>query len=109
MTTTNKFDMIDESVKKMLSDGKIDASDIPELVLLVTKLSASEIVPRRTEEFAEQIDQLYVFIMNKYSLYPKNREERLLFDKLFKSSVKLVLYQPILRNKCDSFWGGLCR
>lgn len=106
---TNKFDMIDASVKKMMSDGKIDLTDIPEMVLLVTKLSASEIIPRTTEEFGAQIDELYVFIMNKYSLFPKNREERQLFDKMFKSSVKLILYQPILRSKCDSFWGGLCR
>ena len=105
----SKFDMIDASVKKMMSDGKIDATDIPELVLLITKLSASEIIPRTTEEFGEQINELYVFIMNKYSLFPKDREERQLFDRMFKSSVKLILYQPILRNKCDSFWGGLCR
>jgi hypothetical protein len=105
----NPYDAIDVSIKKMMSDGKIDASDIPEMVLLVTKLSANTFVPKNTEDLGKNIDELYTFIMNKYNLYPKNQDDRALFDKLFKSSLQLVLYQPLVKSKCDKFWGGLCR
>ena len=104
----NKYTFIDESVKRMLSDGKIDSSDIPELVMLISQLSTETFVPKSTEDLGKHIDELYVYIMNKYSLFPKDKEERALFDKLFKVSVQLVLYQPIIKNKCDAFWGGLC-
>ena len=105
----NKYAIIDESVKKMLHDGKIDASDIPELVMLLTRLNATTTVPRSTEDLRKQIDEMYVFIMHKYDLFPKDPADRDLFDKLFQSSVKLILYQPIIKSKCDNFWGGLCR
>jgi hypothetical protein len=104
------YDIIDVSIQKMMSDGKIDSSDIPELVMLITKLSAEDtVVPSSTEDLGRRIDEMYVFLMNKYDLYPKDMNERLLFDKLFRSSVRLVLYQPVIKSKCDNFWSGLCR
>jgi hypothetical protein len=42
--------------------------------------------------------------MKKYNLYPTNVTDRENFDKLFQSSVKLILYQPIIENKCRQFW-----
>jgi hypothetical protein len=103
----NKFDIIDASVKKMLSDGKIDQYDIPELILLLTKLTSENFLPKTTDDLNQQINELYDYVMRKYDLYPKNPEERATFDKVFKSSVKLVLYQPILQSKCQKFWGSL--
>lgn len=100
----NNYEFIDNSVKKMLSDGKIDQYDIPELILLLTELSNKQFVPKSTEDLNTQINELYAYVMKKYDLYPKNVEEREIFDKLFQSSVKLVLYQPIIRSKCSQFW-----
>lgn len=103
----NKFDVIDASVKKMLSDGKIDQYDIPELILLLTKLTSENFFPKTTDDLNQQINDLYDYVMKKYDLYPKNAEERAAFDKVFKSSVKLVLYQPMIQSKCQKFWGSL--
>ena len=105
----NIYETIDTSIKKMMSDGKIDQNDIPELILLLTELSTQQIIPSSTEDLHVQINDLYAYVMKKYDLYPKNVEERAVFDKLFQSSVKLVLYQPVLRSKCSKFWSGICK
>lgn len=105
----NPYETIDISVQKMLSDGKIDQYDIPELILLITRLSSEQLVPTSTEDLHGKIIELYSYVMKKYDLYPKNVEERELFDRLFQSSVKLVLFQPIIQNKCSRFWRGLCK
>jgi len=105
----NKFEIIDASVKRMLSDGKIDQYDIPELILLLSKLSMDNFFPKTTDDLDKQINELYYYIMKKYDLFPKNSEDKAIFDKVFKSSVKLVLYQPLVQSKCSKFWGGLCK
>jgi hypothetical protein len=105
----NPYEVIDKSVQKMLSDGKIDQYDIPELILLITKLSSEHLIPTSTEDLNEKIIELYSYVMKKYDLYPKNVEEREVFDRLFQSSVKLVLFQPIIKSKCTQFWKGLCK
>lgn len=109
MSQNNTYEIIDSSVKKMMSDGKIDQYDIPELILLLTQLSTRQIIPTSTEDLNVQINELYAYVMKKYDLYPKNVEERAVFDKMFQSSIKLVLYQPILRSKCSQFWSGICK
>lgn len=105
----NPYEVIDKSVQKMLSDGKIDQYDIPELILLITKLSSEHLIPTSTEDLHGKIIELYAYVMKKYDLYPKNVEEREVFDRLFQSSVKLVLFQPIIQSKCTQFWKGLCK
>ena len=105
----NSYELIDISVKKMLSDGKIDQYDIPELILLLTQLSSTHFLPTTIEGLNDKIIELYHYVMKKYNLYPKNVDEREVFDKLFKSSVKLVLFQPVLQTKCKKFWGGICK
>ena len=83
----NIYESIDNSVKKMMSDGKIDQYDIPELILLLTELSTQQIIPTTTEDLNVQINDLYAYVMKKYDLYPKNVDEREVFDKMFQSSV----------------------
>jgi hypothetical protein len=103
------YELIDKSVQKMLSDGKIDQYDIPELILLITQLSLENLVPTSTEDLNGKIIELYSYVMKKYDLYPKNMDERLVFDRIFQSSIKLVLFQPIIKTKCNQFWSGLCK
>ena len=100
----NTYELIDESIKKMMVDGKIDQYDIPEMILLLTQLSSKQIIPTSTEDLEAQINELYTYVMKKYDLFPKNENDQLIFDKLFKSSLKLVLYQPIIKTKCSQFW-----
>ena len=103
----NPYNLIDISVQKMLIDGKIDQYDIPELILLLTELSTTHFFPTTTDDLQTRINELYVYVMTKYDLYPKNQEQKLIFDTMFKSSIKLVLYQPVIQSKCSKFWNTL--
>jgi hypothetical protein len=105
----NPYEIIDISVKKMLMDGKIDQYDIPELILLLTELSTTHFLPTSTEDLDSNLHELYSYVMNKFDLYPKKKEQREIFDNLFKSSIKLVLYQPVIQTKCSKFWGTLTK
>ena len=100
----NNIDFIDKSIQKILKDGKIDQYDIPEIVFLITQLISSSIIPSSTEELEAKINETYAYVMTKFNLYPESYQQREAFDKLFKSSMKLVLYQPIIKSKCDKFW-----
>jgi hypothetical protein len=94
---------IDQSVKNILKDGKIDAFDIPEIILLVTELiitpSSGKISADMLEE---QISSLYEYIMNHYKLFPEDETQKTNFERLFNMSVNLVLIQPNIKNACKS-------
>jgi hypothetical protein len=102
-----KLELIDQSIQKILTDGKIDQYDIPELVLLISQLiSSSSIVPTSTEDLETKINETYQYAMARFNLYPQVAEEKEAFDRLFKSSMKLVLFQPLIKSKCDRFWSS---
>ena len=96
---------IDVSVKKMLTDGKIDHNDIPELVLLITDLSvSSNQLSLSPDELSTAINGLYNYIMEHYNLFPTNQEEKASFEKLFNMSIKLVLFQPNVKKNCNKWF-----
>ena len=53
---------IDESVKTIMKDGKIDQNDIPELVILITELSGTKKLTK------EGLTELFDYIMDHYDL-----------------------------------------
>ena len=94
---------IDQSVKNILKDGKIDEFDIPEIILLVTDLIITPSTGKISADMlAEQISSLYEYIMNHYKLFPEDETQKTNFKRLFDMSVKLVLIQPNIKNACKS-------
>ena len=94
---------IDESVKTIMKDGKIDQNDIPELVILITELSGTK--KMTSEDLAKAITELFDYIMDHYKLFPENETEKANFKKLFDMSVKLVLFTPNLKKMCSGCLG----
>jgi hypothetical protein len=108
LTTDEAFlTRVDTSVTAIMKDGKIDQYDIPDLVFLITDVIASNtsnfnLTPDSLEAL---LVLLYNFIVNKYNLIPTdgNREG---FKRLFESSIRLALLQPIVDKavkNCFSF------
>ena len=85
---------IDESVKTIMKDGKIDQNDIPELVILITELSGTKKLTK------EGLTELFDYIVDHYKLFPEGDAEKANFKKLFDMSVKLVLFTPNLKKMC---------
>ncbi len=90
---------VDESVKTIMKDGKIDQNDIPELVLLITDLSKTK--KMTTEDFEKSAQELFDYIMDHYN-QETNREQ---FQKTFNMSIKLVLAVPNLKKSCQGCLG----
>ena len=108
LTTDEAFlKRVDTSVTAIMKDGKIDQYDIPDLVFLISDVltslpTASNLTPDSLEAL---IVLLYNFIVTKYNLIPTdgNREG---FKRLFESSIRLALLQPVVEKavkKCFSF------
>jgi hypothetical protein len=108
LTTDEAFlKRVDTSVTAIMKDGKIDQYDIPDLVFLIT-----DVITSNTSNFNLTTDSLeallvllYNFIVNKYNLIPTdgNREG---FKRLFESSIRLAMLQPVVDKavkNCFSF------
>jgi hypothetical protein len=90
---------IDEAVKEIMKDGKIDQNDIPTIVMLITELSSSKKMTK--EELEKSLNDMFDYIMDHYKLFPENETEKAAFQKIFDMSVKLVLLTPNLKKMCS--------
>jgi len=90
---------IDEAVKEIMKDGKIDQNDIPTIVMLITELSSSKKMTKA--ELEKGLNDMFDYIMDHYKLFPDNEAEKAAFQKIFDMSVKLVLLTPNLKKMCS--------
>jgi len=103
LTNDPKFlSRVEESVKKMLQDGKLDSSDVPELVFLIMDTYNNVGNVRVSKELLEEfVKQVFKFIVEKYKLLPQNKMSE--YESMIVSSVKLVLLTPSVDSALKSF------
>jgi hypothetical protein len=90
---------IDDAVKEIMKDGKIDQNDIPTIVMLITDLSSKKKMTK--DELEKTLHDMFDYIMEHYKLLPDNENEKDSFQKIFDMSVKLVLLTPNLKKICS--------
>lgn len=96
---------IDTTVKNIMKDGKIDQFDIPDILLLVTDLiSTSENSKITMEQMENSINALYEYIMTHYKLFPEDSAQKESFERLFNVCVKLVIFQPKVKESCKKIF-----
>ena len=84
---------IDESVKKMLEDGKLDSTDIPEIVyLIMDAYNTMGSVRVSKEDLGSFVKLIFQFLVDKYKLLPSDKLPE--YESMLMSSVKLVLLTP---------------
>lgn len=82
-----------------MKDGKIDLYDIPEMVMLIADLvSTKKTTP---DELTKVMTELFNYIMDHYNLFPNDEAQKEGFKRLFEMSVKLVLFQPKVKEMCS--------
>ena len=90
---------VKSSVNNIMIDGKIDMSDIPEIILLITTtINTFNNLNINESMLPELIKKIFDFIIPN-----KNPE----FDKIINSAIKLVMFQPIVQKevkKCCNFF-----
>lgn len=104
----NFLTQIDNTIKAIMSDGKIDKNDIPRIMLLITELiTTNGSGPRvTTEQLVESINSLFTYIMSHYRLFPEDEVQKAEFKQMFDVCVKLALFQPNINKavkKCFAF------
>jgi hypothetical protein len=96
---------IDETVKSIMKDGKVDQFDIPEIMLLITELiTTSEKSKITMEQIENSITTLYQYIMTHYKLFPEDPAQKESFERLFDMCVKLIIFQPKVNKSCKSIF-----
>ena len=96
---------VENSIKSIVKDNKVDQSDIPEFVFLIMEAYNSLPKAKLTkEEIPEFVSCVYNYLVDKYNLIPE--EERSKYESLIVSSIKLVLMNPQLENL--SKWKCYC-
>jgi hypothetical protein len=96
---------VDESVKKMLADGKLDSTDIPEIVyLIMDAYNTLGSVRVSKEDLGSFVKLIFQFLVEKYKLLPIDKLPE--YESMLMSSVKLVLLTPqvdaAVKNISDS-------
>lgn len=93
------LDNVKASVNNIMMDGKVDISDIPEIILLITTtINTFNNLNINESMLPELIKKIFDFIIPD-----KNPD----FDKIVNSAIKLVMFQPIIQKevkKCCSFF-----
>jgi len=96
---------IDNSIKNIMRDNKIDQNDIPEIILLITTLMSTNTNNKLSyTDLQIKIEELYEYIMTHYNLYPNDPVQRDSFNRLFQVCIKLVMFQPIVQEKCKKMF-----
>ncbi len=98
---------INTAMINIMKDGKIDKNDIPQIVLLITDLITSSGKTLKSDDdsdtkLSDSINGLYDYIMGHYNLFPADDVLKTEFKTLFDTCIKLVLYQPNIKNACKS-------
>lgn len=92
---------VDESVNKILSDGKIDMNDIPEIILIITEsYNAYTTIKISQEDLPIFIKIVIDDIVKKNNLISEERKKD--FDKYVEMAIKLVMVQPRVQDVTTS-------
>jgi hypothetical protein len=100
---------IKNSIDSIMRDGKINQYDIPEIIFLITEIMSniSVINTKLTaENSASLIKEVYKFIEKQYNLVP-DESQKAGFDRLVDSCIKLVLFQPKVKNTIKNYLNKL--
>ena len=94
---------VKESIKNIVKDDKIDTSDIPEIVHIVT-LGYNRIGKHKVtfEQLPELLATIANMLLDKYNLVPDELREP--FNKALQSSISLVLTVPNIKKCCMKCW-----
>jgi hypothetical protein len=87
---------IDQSIKEIMKDGKIDEYDIPEIILMITEIMTEK--KMSADDWSDQLSGLYDYIMEHYKLSPTDEKQKQNFRRLFDLSVRLAQIQPNIKT-----------
>ena len=92
---------LEDSIKNIIEDDKIDQNDIPEIIYVITNAYNSfGNIKVNYQDLPVLIKLIYDHIIEKFDLIPVNKRNK--FSKLVDSAIKLVMLQPVVANGIKS-------
>jgi hypothetical protein len=90
---------IKNSLDNMMRDGKIDLTDVPEMIHLVTLgYNKSKKFSVTLNQLPDLLTNLALRIIEKYDLIPDELQDD--FRKILQSSINLILLSPKIKKMC---------
>jgi len=88
---------LDSYISTIMKDGKIDFSDVPELVQLITEcynnFSQFKLSYNELPEFIQKVTK---YILDNKNVLPQDKKEE--FEKMINVAIKLVMTQPKVKS-----------
>jgi hypothetical protein len=90
---------VKQGIDNIMKDGKVDYTDIPEIIFIITETFNSLGSFKLSEpELLSLFEMLYNYINDTYKLIPEEKQKE--FKSLVDSSLKLVMFKPQLKQLC---------
>lgn len=97
------IDTMEQQIKSIMKDGRIDSNDIPEFVFILTEAYNNlGNVKIEYNELPEVIVEVIDYILDKYNLVPEEEIEQ--FTKMIEVAVKLVTMKPNVKKGCLKYF-----
>jgi hypothetical protein len=88
---------IEIAMKHIMKDGKIDSSDIPDLLFIITTIYNNMKNFKLTEnELPQLLKLLCKYIIEKYNLIEIAPCKMLELEKIMDSTIKLIMIKPVV-------------
>jgi hypothetical protein len=90
---------LEGQIKYIMSDGKIDTSDIPEIMEIITE-SYNNLgkVKVTYDQLPELFNEIIEYIIEKFNIIPDDQEDD--FRKMVAMAIKLIMIKPNVKKSC---------
>ena len=90
-------DRVDTGIKNIMKDGKVDFTDIPEIIFIITDtFNSLDSFKLKQDELLSLFEMLYTHLNNLYNIVPEDKQDE--FKGLVESSLKLVMLKPKIKK-----------
>ena len=89
---------VENSLQNILSDGKVDLYDAPEIIfIIIDTYNSLYKFKLDSDDLPIIIKFVYNYIIENFNLIPS--EKRLDFERLVDSGIKLLMIQPVIAKR----------
>ena len=95
--------IVEAKLKSIMSDGKIDKKDIPDIIVMVVYCTNNlKKFNLSYNELGEVLEETIIYLLNHFDVIPEESKEE--FIIMTKSMVELVMMQPRVKTCFLSIW-----
>ena len=93
--------IVEAKLKSVMSDGKIDKKDIPDIIVLVVYCTNNlKKFNLSYNELGEVLEDTIMYLLNHFDVIPEDSRDE--FKAMTNSMVQLVMMQPKVKSWCTS-------